>query len=106
MEDLQEALDVIAKLWVEYLIKPVFTIPKYTRTERESNWPLHVYMVKKMIPLFLAAGHYHYARYALYYVRSMESMPNDVRLKFMKRQPTMLVCSTVRGDTFRLKQPS
>ena len=43
MEDLQEALDDIAaqsrtsKLWVDCLIKPVFTILKYKRAERESD---------------------------------------------------------------------
>ena len=48
MDDLQEALDVIAaqirtsKLWVDFLIKPVFTIIEYTQAERESDWPLHV----------------------------------------------------------------
>ena len=46
-------------------------------------------MVKKIIPLFFSAEHYHYARYALYYVRSMESMPDDVRLQFMTGQQTM-----------------
>ena len=95
MEDLQEALDDIAtqcktsKLWVYCLIKPLFTVLKYTRAERESAWSLHGDMVKKMIHLFFAAGHYHYARYALYYVRSMESMPDDVRLEFMKGQHTI-----------------
>ena len=95
MDDLQEALDAIAmqsrtsKLWVDCLIKPVFTILKYTQAERESDWHLHVDMVKKIIPLFFAAGHYHYVRYALYYVRSMESMPDDVRLQFMKGQYSM-----------------
>ena len=48
MENLQEALYALetqsraSMLWVDCLIKPVLTILKYTRTERESDWPLHV----------------------------------------------------------------
>ena len=70
--------------WVDCLIKPVFTILKYTRAERESDWPLHVVIVNKMIHMFFAAGHHHYVRNALYYVRFMESMPDDARLQIMK----------------------
>ena len=95
VDDLQEALDAIAtqirtsKLWVDCLIKPIFTILRYTRAERESDWPLDVDTFKKMISLFVGVGHYYYERYALYYVRSMESMPDDVHLQFMKGQHTM-----------------
>ena len=63
-------------------------------------------MVNKMIHLFFAAGHYHYTRYASYFVQSMESMTDGVRLQFMKGQHTMRVSSTVRGATCRFKQPA
>ena len=95
MTDLQTTLNLLskqsrtAKLWVECLIKPVFTILRYTRAEREGDWPLHIEAVTEMIPLFFSAGHIHYARYALFYLRSMESMPDDVRNHFMRDEHTM-----------------
>jgi hypothetical protein len=63
MNDLQGVLDDAslqsrtAKLWTNCLIKPVFTIMKYVRAEREADWPLHLATVKEMMPLFFAAGH-------------------------------------------------
>ena len=79
VDDLQEALNAIAaqsrtsKLWLDCLIKSVFKILQYTRAERESDWPLHIVMVNKIILLFFTVRHYHYARYTLYYVRSINA---------------------------------
>jgi hypothetical protein len=56
----------------------------FVRAEQEGEWPLHLYAVSKMLPYFFAAGHQNYARYGLYYMRSMERLPNDVLTKFMK----------------------
>ncbi len=78
-----------AKLWVECLIDPVFIIMKYVRAEREADWPLHLATVKEMLPLFFAAGHMNYTRYGLYYLRSMEEMPSNVKEQFLKGQHTM-----------------
>ena len=95
MDDLKKVLEDAslqsrtAKLWVNCLIYPVFTIMKYVRAEREADWPLHLATVKEMVPLFFAAGHVHYARYGLFYLRSMEAMPEEVRTHFMKGQHTM-----------------
>ena len=61
-----------AKLWFENLVKPVFIMMIFVRAEREGDWPLHLWAVREMLPYFFAAGHWHYARYALYYLRSME----------------------------------
>ena len=61
----------------------------YIRAEREADWPLHLAVVQDMIPLFFVAGHMNYARYALYYLRNMEAMPEDVRGEIMKGQHTM-----------------
>ena len=71
---------------MDSLIKPIFVILKYIRTEREADWPLHLDTVKEMIPLFFASGHTHYARYALYYLRSMEGLPIEVCKHFMSRE--------------------
>ena len=95
MDDLQEALNQAsqknrtAKLWVSCLIEPILIVMRYVRAERESDWPMHLACVEEMIPLFFTAGHLHYARYALYYVRSMNDMPDDVSQAFMKGQHTM-----------------
>ena len=47
-----------AHLWIDCLIKPVMTMMKYIRAERESDWLLHIQAVNDMIPLFFAAGHH------------------------------------------------
>ena len=54
MDDLQHALNGTAshsrtaKLWINCVIKPVFTIMKYVRAEREAGWPLHLASVHEM----------------------------------------------------------
>ena len=74
MEDLLAHLDVAArksktsKLWVDCFIKPVFLMMLYVRAEQESDWPLHLVAVKRMLPYFFASGHVSYARYGLYYL--------------------------------------
>ena len=78
-----------AHLWIDCLIRPVMIMMKYIRAERESDWPLHMHSVNEMIPLFFAAGHQNYARYGLYYIRSMEAMPSEVRKHFIKGEHTM-----------------
>ena len=95
MDELLQELDAISvksktsQLWVDSLIKPIFAILKYIRTEREADWALHLDTVKEVIPLFFAAGHTHYARYALYYLRPMECLPTEVCKHFMAREHTM-----------------
>ena len=56
----------------------------FVRVEREGEWALHLYAVSQILPYFFAAGHQHYARYGLYYLRSMEKLPPDVEDRFMK----------------------
>ena len=75
--DLMEVLENIAKrsktakLWVDMLIKPVFLIMSFVRAEREADWLLHLQACKLMLPYFFAAGHVHYARYGLCYLRAI-----------------------------------
>ena len=74
MDDLLQQLEIISlksktsQLWIDCLIKPVFVILRYIRAEREADWALHLNSVREMMPLCFAAGHTHYARYALYYL--------------------------------------
>jgi len=93
--ELQEHLEVLSqesrttRLWVDCLIKPVFLMMLFVRAEREADWPLHLYAVKEMMPYFFAAGHHHYARYGLYYLRSMERLPGDILHRFLKGDHVM-----------------
>ena len=50
---------------------------------------LHLDTVKDMVPLFFAAGQVHYARYALYYLRTMEGFPDGIGAHFINGQHTM-----------------
>ena len=90
-EDLMKALDQIAsesrtvKLWVEILVKPVLLMMTYVMAEREGDWLLHLATFKKMLPYYFA-GHVNYARYGLYYMRSMEKLPPHVERLFLKGQ--------------------
>lgn len=78
-----------SKLWVDCFIKPVLLMMLYVRAEREGDWPLHLVAVKQMLPYFFAASHVNYARYGLYYLRSMESLGNEEIVMFMKGQHVM-----------------
>ena len=54
------------------------------QAEREDDWLLHLATFRKMLPYYFAAGHVNYARYGLYYVRSMEKLPPHVERLFLK----------------------
>lgn len=58
----------IGRLWVDCLITPVMIIHLYLRAEREANWLLHMYALKRMMPYFFAANHWNYARYISWHV--------------------------------------
>ena len=75
-----------ANLWVHIFIKSVFIMMLYIRTEREGDWPLHMEATKQMMPYVYASGHVNYARYGLFYPRSMEKLPVEIRGRFMKRE--------------------
>ncbi len=47
---------------------------KLVRAEREGDWPLHLWAVEDMLPYFFASSHVNYARYGLYYLRSMQCL--------------------------------
>ena len=54
-----------------------------------ENQTGHFIAVGQMLPYFFASSHVNYARYELYYLRSMESLPEDVHSLFMQGQHTM-----------------
>jgi hypothetical protein len=77
-----------AKLWVNFFLKPVLLMMLCVRAEREGYWSLHLLTVK-MLPYFYAASHVHYARYALLYLRNMESLPSNVLKLFVGGEHAM-----------------
>ncbi len=102
-DDMMKALDQIAidsrtvKLWVEILVKPVLLMMTYIRAEREGDWLLHLATFQKMLPYYFAAGHVNYARYGLYYVRSMEKLPPHVKHLFLKGHVMQHICGIWNG---------
>ena len=55
------------------------------QAEWEGNWPLHLEAFENIIPIFFAAGYANYARWGLYYIRSMEASQENVHSHFMER---------------------
>ena len=53
----------------------------FYRAEKEADWPLHI---RVMIPYFFKAGDNNYARYVMYYHRSSEAMPSEIRRPFLQ----------------------
>ena len=78
-----------ARLWVQCLIDPVFIMMAFVRAEREADWTLHLFAVGKMLPYFFASGQVNYARYGLYYLRSMQRLHPNVLKRFMAREHVM-----------------
>ena len=77
------ATSCLAEHWIKNFIHPVFLILMYIRAEREGEFGLHLYVCQKMLPYFFASGHWNYARDAIVYLRSMESLPKTIFDKFM-----------------------
>lgn len=62
-----------AKLWVQYF-KMVCLIKKFIEAERSGNWRLHLDTIKQMLPIFVASGHYNYAKSLRIYIQDMENL--------------------------------
>ena len=59
-----------AKLWILYMFY-MQVLKDFIRAERTGNWSLHVQSVGKMLNLFAATGHIHYAKCARLYLQQM-----------------------------------
>ena len=60
MIDLLEKIEIesmTAKVWLDNLIKPVLIMIPFVRSEKESDWYLHLIAVNEMITYFFAAAH-------------------------------------------------
>jgi len=76
LDAIQEELDNARKsrterLWVDCLIIPVMILHLYIQAEREGDWLLHKYALKRMLPYFFAARHWNYARYIAWHLHDM-----------------------------------
>ena len=70
-EDLEKRMEylaqksIIAKHWINNLIRLVFLVILFVQAEQEGEFPLHLYACRQKIPYFFAAGHVNYTRYGL-----------------------------------------
>ena len=65
-----------AKLWLQY-IEYVETLKLFIRAERTGNWTLHLVAVGRMMNLFAATGHIHYAKSSRLYLQQMLDLSSD-----------------------------
>ena len=82
------------KLWVDILIKLLVLCLLLIRAKQEGDWEFHLEAVKKMIPLFFAAGHVNYPRWRLPYLRRMKAFSDNVHSHFMKVEQTIQLSAT------------
>ena len=85
------------KLQVELLIRPLLLCLLFNKAELEEEWPLDLETVKNMIPLFFAADHVNYTRWGLYYLCSIEALPDNVHSHFMKGERTIQLSAIPRS---------
>ena len=78
-----------ARLWLDALIWPAFLIMRFVRAGREADWPLHIDILKRMLPYFAAAGQWHYFRYATVYLIKMTKLPKEPLGKFIDGKHAM-----------------
>jgi hypothetical protein len=77
-----------AKLWIQY-VEYINNLKQFIRAERTGNWFLHLDGVRKMISLFAATGHIHYAKSARLYLQQM--------LELDTKFPWVYECFAVHG---------
>jgi hypothetical protein len=63
-----------SKLWILYS-NYIETVRLYIRAERTSDWELHLHATGKMLNLFAATGHIHYAKSCRLYLQTMLELP-------------------------------
>ena len=64
------------RYWYQY-IQYIQVTKNFIRSERTSDWLLHLSSVEKMLNLFAATGHIHYAKSGRLYLQKMEELPHD-----------------------------
>jgi hypothetical protein len=65
-----------AKLWINYM-EYIDIVKMFIRAERTGNWYEHLTATEKMLNLFAATGHIHYAKSARLYLQLMTSLKSE-----------------------------
>ena len=79
LTDLKESLSAksqTAKYWIQYL-HYIQNLKDFIRAERTGNWKLHLQSVRKILNIFAATGHVHYAKSARLYLQQMMELETD-----------------------------
>ena len=90
MDSLEEVLGDLStksrttKAWIELVIKPTLLIMQFTRTTHEPDYALLTSTMNKMLPYFFAPHKHNYARYGLFFCRSLTRLPSDVEQQFLR----------------------
>ena len=71
---------------MDCFVRPTFIIMALTRSERKFDWPLHPWALRQMMPYLFAASHVNCARYGLYNLHSMETLPSKLKHYFLQKQ--------------------
>ena len=82
--DKSNRIDTV-KLWEDCFVRLIMMV--FIRAERESDWPHHLWVVSQMVPYFFASVNMNYARYGMFYLRSMTSLPTEIQ--FLQGQHTV-----------------
>ena len=79
LTDLKESLSAklqTANYWIQYL-HYTQNLKDFIRAERTGNWKLHLQSVRKILNIFAATGHVHYAKSARLYLQQMMELETD-----------------------------
>ncbi len=72
------------KFW-NLILKYETLILIFVRAHRESNFPLYVEVLEKLVPLFFALDHINYSRWLPVHIRDMRTLPEYIKDEFEKR---------------------
>lgn len=77
------------KAWTELVIKPTLLIMQFTRATHEPDYALLICTMDQMLPYFFAAHKPNYARYGLFFCRSLTWLPPEVEQQFLRGEQVL-----------------
>ena len=72
-----------AKLWLNYM-DYIDIIKMFIRGERTGDWGTHIHASTKMLNIFAATGHIHYAKSTRLYIQLMQELPEKFPWLYQK----------------------
>ena len=76
----------------------------HSRSNHEGDFALHLYAAKQMLPLIFAANKHNYARYGLYYIKSMNWLSPEIEQRFLKGEQSLRlkdgIFNSIASDMF------